>query len=65
MGFAPRDVHEMKRNVGRPPKNPETPFVTLTLRIPSELKLLLMSQAEAYDMTLTEYLTMLVERDGS
>lgn len=55
----------MKRNPGRPPKNPETPFVTLTLRIPAELKVLLMSQAEAYDMTLTEYLTMLVERDGS
>lgn len=55
----------MKRNPGRPPKTPDTPFVTLTLRIPAEMKLLLMSQAQAYDMTLTEYLMMLVERDGS
>jgi hypothetical protein len=65
MDLTPRNVHEVKRNPGRPPKEPETPFVTLTLRIPAELKLLLMSKARAFDMTLTEYLTMLVERDGS
>lgn len=55
----------MKRNPGRPPKTPETPFVTLTLRISAEMKVKLMEQAQAYDMTLTEYLLMLVERDGA
>ena len=65
MGLPARDVHQVKRNVGRPPKSPETPFVTLTLRVSAELKTLLMFQAQAYDMTLTEYLTMLVERDGA
>ena len=55
----------MKKNVGRPPKNPETPFVTLTLRVSAEFKSKLISQAQAYDMTLTEYLVTLVERDGA
>ncbi len=55
----------MKKNVGRPPKAPETPFVTLTLRVNSEFKLKLMAQASAYDMTLTEYLVTLVNRDGA
>ena len=55
----------MKKNVGRPPKNPETPFVTLTLRISSESKSMLIKQAQAYDMTLTEYLLTLVARDGA
>lgn len=55
----------MKKNVGRPPKAPETPFVTLTLRIPAELKSTLIKQAQAYDMTITEYLTTLIARDGS
>jgi hypothetical protein len=55
----------MKRNVGRPPLDPQTPIVTLTLRVKSAFKRKLMSQAEAYDMTMTEYLIMLVERDGA
>lgn len=55
----------MKRNPGRPPKDPDSEFVTLTLRIPAEFKRLLMSQADAYGMTMTEYLMTVVERDGA
>ena len=55
----------MKRNPGRPPKDPETPFVLLTMRVPAEFKRLLMNKADAYGMTLTEFVRMVVERDGS
>jgi hypothetical protein len=57
--------HKMKRNVGRPAKEPQTAQVTLTLRVPADFKRLLMSQANAYGMTMTEYLVTLVERDGA
>jgi predicted HicB family RNase H-like nuclease len=55
----------MKRNVGRPPIEPSKDFSTITLRVPAEFKKRLMAQAAAYDMTLTEYLRTLVERDGA
>lgn len=55
----------MKRNTGRPPVEPKSDVVTLTLRVKADWKRQLMSQASAYDMTLTEYLVMLVERDGA
>ena len=55
----------MKRNPGRPPKNPDTPYVIMTMRVSAEFKRLLMSQADAYGMTMTEYIRMLVERDGA
>ena len=55
----------MKRNVGRPPIEPTKDFTTITLRVPADFKKRLISQAGAYDMTLTEYIRTLVERDGS
>lgn len=55
----------MKRRTGRPPKTPTTKNTTLTLRIPSTLKSQLMEQADAYDMSITEYLTTLIERDAT
>ena len=55
----------MKRNVGRPPVEPSNDFSTLTLRVSAAFKKRLMVQADAYDMTLTEYIKTLVERDGS
>lgn len=55
----------MKRRTGRPAKQPTTKNTTLTLRIPSTLKSQLMEQADAYDMSITEYLTTLIERDAS
>jgi hypothetical protein len=59
------DGDEVKNNTGRPPSLPTKPVVTLTLRIPAAFKIRLMNQAEAIGMTLTEYLTLLVERDGA
>jgi antitoxin component of RelBE/YafQ-DinJ toxin-antitoxin module len=53
----------MKRN-GRPPKQATTK-ATLTLKIDAELKNLVISLADGYDMTITEYIRTLVERDAS
>lgn len=53
----------MKRN-GRPPK-PATAATTLTIKIPAELKNKIIELAEGYDMTLTEYITTLVNNDAS
>jgi len=54
----------MKRRTGRPPKHATGTHTTITLRIPAELKATLIEQSDAYDMTITEYLTTLVERDA-
>lgn len=51
----------MKRN-GRPPKQADKP-ATLTIKIPPELKNLIIELADGYDMTITEYITTLVYRD--
>jgi antitoxin component of RelBE/YafQ-DinJ toxin-antitoxin module len=53
----------MKRN-GRPPKQATTK-ATLTLKIDAELKNLVISLADGYDMTITEYIRTLVERDAA
>ena len=55
----------MKRNPGRPTVRPTTPYTTLTIRIPSLLKEKIINQADAVDLTLTDYITSLVIRDGS
>jgi hypothetical protein len=52
----------MKRNVGRPPKTPVGDKVALTLKIPSEVKAKLIADANACDLTLTEYLIALINR---
>jgi uncharacterized protein (DUF1778 family) len=54
----------MRRNPGRPPKQPTGDKSTLTLKVSSDFKRLLMSQADVYGMTLTEYLITLVKRDA-
>lgn len=55
----------VRPKTGRPPVRPtgEGP-TTLTLKIPARVKRLLVDQADAYDLTLTEYLVSLVERDA-
>lgn len=53
----------MNARSGRPPKLPAGPTATLTLKIPSDVKVLMMEQAEAFDMSLTEYIVTLVGRD--
>jgi len=50
---------------GRPPKVPTGPTATLTLKIPSEKKILMMDQADALGMSITEYLLTLVSRDAT
>lgn len=54
----------MKRNPGRPVTQPIKPVVTLTLRVSKEFKEKLIAQAQAVDLTLTDYLKALVERDS-
>ena len=54
----------MKRNTGRPAKIPTTDKTTLTMKIDADLKRLIIKQSQAYGMTISEYVTMLVERDG-
>ena len=52
--------------VGRPPKKaPPGEKTTLTIKIPAEIKNRMIDQASAFDMTLTEYIISLVERDVS
>ena len=54
----------MKRN-GRPPQTTTKHKTTLTLKIDGELKNLMVSLADGYDMSLTEYVTTLVRRDAA
>ena len=54
----------MKQRHGRPPQHATGP-TTLTLKIPATTKNRLIEQAHAYDMTLTEYLTTLIDRDAT
>lgn len=55
----------MKRNPGRPVSEPTKPVVTLTLRISKEFKQKLIYQSQAVDLTLTDYIKALVERDSA
>ncbi len=56
----------LRAKVGRPPKRAlpgDRP--TLTIRLSVGEKNLLVDQADAYGMTITEYLVSLVRRDAS
>jgi hypothetical protein len=48
---------------GRPPKHATGP-TTLTLKIPANIKNHITQQAQAYDLTITDYLITLVNRDA-
>ena len=50
--------------IGRPPKQTLNPKATITLKISGETKNRVVALAEGYDMTITEYLLTLVERDA-
>lgn len=54
----------MRARVGRPPKDPGDGFSTVTFRLSGVDKRLLMGMADAYGMTITEYLLTLVYRDA-
>lgn len=49
---------------GRPPKPPVGPMSTITLKIASDVKQHIVVMADGYDMTITDYLLSLVERDS-
>ena len=55
----------MKRNQGRPVVHPVKEHTTITLKVSREFKERLISQADAVDLTLTDYIKALVIRDGS
>lgn len=54
--------HPLKRNVGRPPKEPTGAITALTLKIPSDVKRKLIDDADSVGMTLTEYLITLIQK---
>jgi hypothetical protein len=53
----------MKKNVGRPPSHPKGQYSTITLRLSARVKSKLIADSEAVGMTLTEYLSTLIERN--
>lgn len=55
----------MKNRTGRKPVVPTKEVTTLTLRIKKAEKVMLIDKSSTYDMSITEYLMMLVARDGS
>ncbi len=54
----------MRKNPGRPVKEPVGDKSSLTLKISSDDKRRIIHQASAYGMSLTEYILMLVNRDS-
>lgn len=55
----------MKAKTGRPPKQPTGSHSTLTIKIPAEDKTLLIQMADAYDMSITEYILTLLKNDAT
>ena len=55
----------MKRNPGRPVVHPTSETTTITMKVSREFKERLIAQAEAVDLTLTDYIKSLVLRDGA
>lgn len=55
----------MRGRMGRPTKLATGDFSTVTIRIPANTKNRITELADGYDMTITEYLLTLVERDAS
>jgi len=48
---------------GRPPKHATKP-TTLTIKLPPHIKNHITQQAQAYDITITDYILTLVNRDA-
>jgi hypothetical protein len=55
----------MRKRTGRKPVVPTKEVTTLTLRIKKAEKVMLIEKSDNYDMSITEYLMMLMARDGS
>ena len=52
------------RRTGRPPKRADGTHGNLTLRLPTEVKNLLIDMADGYDMSIAEYVASLVRNDA-
>ena len=58
-------IEAIHPNTGRPPKRAlDCTATTLTVRIPASIKNKMIDRAEEYDLTVTEYLISLVEKDA-
>lgn len=55
----------MGRRVGRPPVLPVGEVAVVSLRVPGWVKVLLVEQAEAFGLSLSEYVASLVVRDAA
>lgn len=55
----------MRKRMGRPVKEVNTEYSTVTMRIPGRVKTQIAEIADGYDMTITEYLLTLVSRDAA
>jgi hypothetical protein len=49
---------------GRPPKVQAGKWAAVTLRVPAEFKNHIIEVSDGYDMTITDYIKSLVERDA-
>jgi predicted HicB family RNase H-like nuclease len=52
----------MPRRPGRPPEAPTKEICAITLRVPAAVKTHLIEQSEALDISINEYMIMLIER---
>lgn len=55
----------MNAKPGRPPKKPQGRISTLTVRVPANIKDYIIETADNLDMTITEYLITLIQRDAA
>ena len=55
----------MNARPGRPPKKPTGRVSTITLRVPANIKEYIIETSENLDMTLTEYIITLIQRDAA
>jgi len=54
----------MRKKMGRPPQH-AAGDTTITMRVSADVKNRIVDMADGYDMTITEYLLTLVEKDVS
>lgn len=55
----------MNARPGRPPKQPTGNVTTLTLRVPPQVKQYLIDTTNNLDMSITEYIITLIQRDAA
>lgn len=55
----------MNARPGRPPKPPTGNITTLTLRVPPQVKQYLIETTDNLDMSITEYIIALIQRDAA